>query len=124
MAGARADKNWTLTTTATTADQSIGSHTPANKKVLNIEAIVIEVSLTTPSTTEVVLGTITIRWNSIAIITVRAINPSSAAPFGLVIPLRDFEVNGDASKALDAICTPAAVTSTKWRVGIIAHEGV
>lgn len=119
-----ADKNFSLTTTATTADQDVGNSTPTNGKKYVVQAILIEVTFTTPSTTEVHLGTITVRWGTTAILgPIQATNPSSAAPFGFIIAIPDTKVLvGDGSTKINAICTPAAVTSTIWKVTVIGFE--
>ena len=120
----RKDQNWSLTTTATTADQAVGSAIPTNGKRFRIQAILIEVVYTTISTTAAHFGTITLRWGTDVILgPIQASNPSSGAPFGFVIATPKLvEVLGDGSKTVNAICTPAAVTSTVWKVSLIAYE--
>ena len=121
----REDQNWSLTTTSTTGDQLIGSHVVTNGKVFKIQAIIIEVYLTTLSTTAVYLGTLKVRWGTDDILgPFMASNTSSGALFGMVIPIPDegIEVLGDGSTTLNAVCTPAAVTSTVWKVTIIGYE--
>jgi len=121
----RADKNFSLTSTATTADQSIGSSAPTNGKKYVAQAIVIEVTLTTISTTAAHLGTVTVRWGTTAILgPIQASNPSSGAAFGFVVPLPNdgLVYKGDGSTTINAICTPAAVTSTAWKVSILGYE--
>ena len=120
----RADKNFALTTTATTANQSIGSSAPTSGKKYVVQAIIIEVTYTTISTTAAHFGELTVRWGTTAIAgPFQASNPSSGAPFGFVIPIPDTLIEtGDGSTTINAICTPAAVTSTKWKVSIIGFE--
>ena len=121
----RKDQNWSLTTTSTTADQSIGSVTPTNRKKFIIQVIIIEVYLTTLDTTAVYLGTLKLRWGTDDLIgPFMASNTSSGALFGFVVPIPDegLEVLGDGSKTLNAVCTPDAVTSTVWKVTVIGYE--
>jgi hypothetical protein len=120
----REDLNWNLTTTSTTADQSIGSRIIEAKWTYVMQAILIEVYLTTPSATAALMGTITVRWGTQAICgPFTAVNPTSSAPFGFVIPLPlGHELYGDGSTTINAVCTPAAVTSMSWRVCIIGYE--
>lgn len=117
-------QNWSLTTTSTSADQEIGSRTPADGKKFCIQAIFIEVYLSTISDTAALLGLLSVRWNGSAILgPLQASNTSSGALFGVIIPLPgEYVVIGDGSKKLDAVCTPAAATSTVWKVTIIGYE--
>jgi len=117
-------KNWSLTTTSTTANQQIGSYTVPNGKIYHIVIIVVEVYYSTPSTTAALQGTLSVRWGTDVILgPLQAVNPSSAAPFGFIAPMPEgYEVLGDGSKTLNAVCTPAAVTSTVWKVSLIGFE--
>lgn len=116
--------NWSLTTTSTAADQNIGSHTIPVKQNYCIQVIIIEVYLTTLDTTAVYLGSLKVRWGTAVILgPFQASNTSSGALFGLVIPIpEEYVVEGDGSTTLNAVCTPAAVTSTVWKVTIIGYE--
>jgi hypothetical protein len=120
----RNDQNFSLTTTATTADQSIGTDTPPANTKYYIQAIIIEVTFTTISTTAAHFGTITVRWGTTAIVgPIQASNPSSGAPFGFVVSIPDtMTFEGDGSTTINAICTPASVTSMVWKVSIIGFE--
>lgn len=121
----RKDQNWSLVTTSVTADQEIGSVTPTSGKVFKIQAIILEVYLTVLDTTAVYLGDLKLRWGTDALVgPFKASNTSSGALFGFVVPIPDegLEVLGDGSKTLNAVCTPAAVTSTVWKVTIIGYE--
>lgn len=121
----RKDQNWSLTTTSVTADQSIGSVVVTTGKTFKIQAIILEVYYTTLSTTAAYLGTLKIRWGTDDIAgPFMASNTASGALFGLVIPIPDegLELLGDGSKTINAVCTPAAVTSTVWRVTILGYE--
>lgn len=121
----RKDQNWSLTTTSVTADQQIGSLVVTNGKTLKVQAVIIEVYLTALSTTAAYLGTLKIRWGTGTLIgPLMASNTSSGALFGLVVALPDegLEVGGDGSLTLNAVCTPAAATSTVWRVTVVCYE--
>lgn len=121
----RKDQNWVLVTTSVTADQLIGSVAPSSGKNFKVQVIIIEVYLTALSTTAVYLGTLKIRWGTDVLVgPFMAVNTSSGALFGFVVPVPDegLEVLGDGSKTLNAVCTPAAATSTTWRVTIIGYE--
>ena len=121
----RKEQNWSLTTTSTTADQSIGSLVVTAGKIFKVQAIIIEVYLTTLSLTAAYLGLLKIRWGTDALAgPFMASNTVSGALFGLVVPIPDegLEVRGDGSKTLNAVCTPAAVTSTVWKVTVIGYE--
>jgi len=121
----RKDQNWALTTTSTNADQQIGSYAPGSGKKFKVQAIIIEVYLTTLSTTAAYLGTLKVRWGTDDLAgPYMASNTVSGALFGILIPIPDegIEVLGDGSKTLNAICTPASVTSTVWCVTIIGYE--
>ena len=121
----RKDQNWSLTTTSVTADQLIGSILVTDGKTFKIQAIIIEVYLTTLDTTAAYLGTLKLRWGTDVIAgPLMASNTSSGALFGIIIIIPDegLEVLGDGSKTLNAVCTPAAVTSTVWKVTPIGYE--
>ena len=71
------------------------------------------------------LGDLKLRWGTDDILgPFMASNTSSGALFGFIVPIPDegLEVLGDGSKTLNAVCTPAAVTSTVWKVTIIGYE--
>lgn len=121
----RKDQNFSVVTTSTSADQSIGSHTVTSGKKFKIQAIIIEVYFTTLSTTAAYLGTLKARWGTDVITgPFMASNTSSGALFGMIIIIPDegLEVVGDGSKTLNAVCTPAVATSITWRVTIIGYE--
>jgi len=121
----RKEQNWTVTTTSVTADQSIGSIVVTDGKTFKVQAIIIEVYFTTLSLTAAYLGSLKVRWGTDALVgPFMASNTASGALFGLIIPIPDegIEVLGDGSKTLNAVCTPAAVTSTVWKVTIIGYE--
>ena len=118
----RADKNFSLTSTATDADQSIGTSAPTDNKKYVVQAIVIEVTYTAISTTAAHFGTVTVRWGATSILgPIQCSNPSSGAAFGFVVPVEAI-FKGDGSTAINAICTPAAVTSMAWKVSILGYE--
>lgn len=121
----RKDQNWSVITTSATADQAIGSYAPTSGKKFKVQAIIVEVYLTTLSTTAAYLGTLKLRWGTDVLVgPFMASNTVSGALFGIVVPIPDegLEVLGDGSKTLNAVCTPAAVTSTVWKVTIIGYE--
>ena len=108
-----------------TADQLIGSILVTNGKTFKIQALIIEVYLTTLDTTAAYLGTLKLRWGTDDLIgPFMASNTSSGALFGLVIVIPDegLEVLGDGTKTLNAVCTPAVATSITWRVTPIGYE--
>lgn len=112
-----------LTTTATTANQEIGNYTPQNKEKIVIHAILVEVHKNTLSTTEEILGEFSIKWDSTVILgDIKAINPTSSAPFGFIISGLELEYVGDGIKKLSAICTPAIADSITWRIGIFGRH--
>lgn len=117
-------QNWSLTTTSTSSNQEIGSRTVPKGKHFCIQAIIVEVYLTTLSTTAVYLGKLSIQWDGSDIFgPFKASNTSSGALFGLVIPIPgEYILEGDGSKKLAAVCTPDQVTSTVWKVTIIGYE--
>lgn len=117
----RADQDWSLTTTSATANQSIGTYTPKKGVAYVVQLIFIEASLTTLSTTEKVLGDLSVRWGGAAFHTSRAINDASAGAFGYILPFANIGgvFFGDGAKALDAVCSPSDTTSMKWRVNML-----
>lgn len=117
-------QNWSLTTTSVTADQEIGNRPVPKGKKFCIQTIIIEVYYTTLSTTAALLGILKIMWGTDVIIgPFQASNTSSGALFGLVISIPgEYVVEGDGTKTLNAVCTPAAVTSTVWKVSAIGYE--
>ncbi len=116
--------NWSLTTTSATANQSVGSRIIANGTKYCIQAIIIEVYLSTLSETAALLGDIQLNFGGAAVLgAFKASNTNSGAMFGLIIPLpEEYVVIGDGSKTLEAVCTPAGITSTVWKMTIIGYE--
>jgi len=112
---------WSLATTATTANQEIGTRTVTTGKRYVILAIIIEVYRTTFGTTAAGLGAISIRIGDTAWITVYANQTSSGAPFGAVIPLPQGQ-EVPSGTDVDAVCTPADTTSTTWKVNVVGYE--
>lgn len=106
-----------LTTTATTPDQVINSHTPANTVAL--KAIVIAGFLTTYSGTESNMGTVKIQVGGIDKMEFRIQNTDlDAMPGVLVVPLGDGLVFSG-SEVVRAIVTPAAATSMRWTCSLL-----
>jgi hypothetical protein len=106
-----------LTTTATTADQVITSHTPANSVAL--KAIVIAGFLTTYSGTESNMGTVKIQVGGVDKMEFRIQNTDlDAMPGVLVVPLGDGLVFSG-SEVVRAIVTPAAATSMRWTCSLL-----
>ena len=119
--------SWTLTTTATTADQEIGSYTPSEalETTFVIQTVIIEVYFTTLSTTAALLGKLTIYYppDTVAVVKdLQASNTSSGALFGVVIPIPEGYYDKYHKRMIKAICTPASVTSTKWIVQLIGYD--
>ena len=112
---------WSLATTATTANQEIGTRTVTTGKKYVVTAIVLEVYRTTFGTTAAALGTISVRIGDAAWITLQANQTNSGAPFGAVIPIPlGQEVNSAVD--FDAVCTPVDTTSTTWKVNVVGYE--
>lgn len=112
---------WTLTTTSATANQQIGKYKPKHSRFY-INAIIIEVYLSTLSTTASLLGTISILNNTDTFLgPFEASNTTSGALFGIVIPLgKDIFI--DDTETISAVCTPTTTTSTVWVVTLIGYE--
>ena len=113
---------WSLITSSTTALQSIGSITVSSGKKLRVNCIIIEAFYTTLDTTAAFLGDIRIRLSgSTKLGPYKASNTTSGALFGIIISIPDgWKIDSDT--ALDAVCTPAVVTSITWIVNIIGYE--
>lgn len=104
-----------LVTTAVTANQEILTYTPDNGVEFVITNEFIQVLLTTVSTTELKLGTITVKWGATEIFgPYIAINPTSCAPYGFDRAIKAYKLVGDGVTALTVVCTPAVVTSITW----------
>jgi len=114
-----------LTTTATTANQLIGSHKPDVRKHFVIQLIIIEVYLTTLSTTAALLGKLSVyfpNYGEYIVKDLQASNTTSGALFGLVIPIAEGWFEKHHLSEIKAICTPAVVTSIKWIVTILGYD--
>lgn len=114
-----------LTTTATTANQQIGSYTPTVRKHFVIQLIIIEVYLTTLSTTAALLGKMSLyfpTYTEYIIKDIQASNTSSGALFGLVIPIPEGWFEKHYQAEIKAICTPAVATSMKWIVNLLGYD--
>jgi hypothetical protein len=106
-----------LTTTATTADQVITSHTPAN--TISLKCIVIAGYLTTYNATESNMGTVKIQVGGVDKMEFRIQNTDlDAMPGVIVVPLGDGLVFSG-SEVVRAIVTPAATTSMRWTASLI-----
>lgn len=112
-----------ITTTSTTENQSVGDYTPEAGKDFIITAIIIQVYYTTLSGTAALLGSLDIQWDGSTIFgPYQASNTSSGALFGFTIPIpTGLRLQGDGSKKLEARCSPAGVTSTRWIVDFIGY---
>jgi hypothetical protein len=113
---------WTLTTSSVTADQLIGSYTvPAGRK-FRITNVLIEAYLSVLNTTAVYLGTVKLQINGADWLgPYEASNTASGALFGIVIPIPS-GVDVEFQMKVQALCTPAAVTSTVWTVTLVGFE--
>lgn len=115
--------SFTLTTTAATVDQLIGQYRVRHRK-LRLQAIVIEVYLSTLSTTPSLLGTVHLEvgekendW----IGPFEASNTASGALFGIVMPFAEcVEVYNP--ETIQIKCTPTSTASTVWVVTLIGYE--
>lgn len=112
---------WSLATTAVDANQEIGTRTVTTGKKYVITAIVIEVYRTVVSATAALLGLISIRIDHTAWITLQASNNTASSLFGAVISI-PLGTEVAAAIHVDAVCTPADVTSTTWKVNVIGFE--
>ena len=112
---------WSLATTATTANQEIGTRTVTTGKKYVVTAIIIEVYRTVVSATAALLGLISVRIGDTAWITLQASNNIASSMFGAVIPIPLGQEVPSATD-FDAVCTPADVTSTTWKVNVIGYE--
>lgn len=116
---------WSLTTTATTADQEIGSHTPKVRKHFVVQTVIIEVYFTTLDTTAALLGKLSIYFPKYAeyiIKDLQASNSSSGALFGAIISIDQGWFEKHNLTEIKAICTPATATSIKWIVTILGYD--
>jgi hypothetical protein len=113
--------NWALATTANTADQQIGTRVSRGFEAYVVTSIVIEVYRTVVSAVATLLGTISLRLDATAWITLQASNNTASSMFGAVIPIPKGQ-NIPPLHTLDAVCTPADATSTTWRAIIIGYE--
>lgn len=112
---------WSLATTATTANQEIGTRTVTAGKKYVVLAVVIEVYRTAVSATAALLGLISIRIGDTAWITLQASNNIASSLFGAVIPIPEGQEIPTGTD-FDAVCTPADVTSTTWKVNVVGFE--
>jgi len=101
-----------LTTTTTTANQTVLTDTPTN--VESLKTIVISGYLTTYSATESNMGTVLLRQNGVDKAEFRIQNTDLDSVAGVVvIPIGDgILFNGTDPVAV--VVTPAAVTSMRW----------
>ena len=106
-----------LTSSATTADQVITSHTPAN--TVSLKAIVVAGFLTTYSGTEANLGTVKVQVGGVDKMEFRLQNTDlDSVPGVVVVPLGDGLVFSG-SDVVRVIVTPAAATSTRWTASLL-----
>jgi len=118
-------ESFALTTTATTANQQIGSYTPKVRKHFVIQLIIIEVYLTTLDATAALLGKLSLyfpTYGQYILRDLQASNTSSGALFGLVIPIPEGYFEKHYRSEIRAICTPAVVTSMKWIVNLLGYD--
>jgi len=117
--------SFTLTTSATTADQKIGNYKPTVRKHFVVQLVIIEVYLTTLSTTPALLGKLTLYfpdYGEYIVKDLQASNTSSGALFGLVIPIPEGWFEKHHLGEVKAICTPAIATSIKWIVQLLGYD--
>ena len=114
-----------LTTTATTANQQIGTYTPKVRDHFVIQLIIIEVYLTTLDTTAALLGNLSLyfpKYLEYILKDLQASNTSSGALFGLIIPIPEGWFEKHYLSEIKAICTPAVATSMKWIVTLLGYD--
>lgn len=113
--------NWSLATSAATADQQIGTTTPRLGDVLIVLAFIVEVYVNTPSATAALIGSLKVNWGLDTIFSLEAVNPTDSAPFGVVVPVPEgYLLLGDGNKALAAFCSPVDATTYTWKVTPLA----
>ncbi|MGD0645913.1 MAG: hypothetical protein ABSA75_13485 [Candidatus Bathyarchaeia archaeon] len=112
-----------LVTTANTANQSIGSYTVPAGEVFRIQAIIVQVYLTTASQVASYLGTVKVQIGAADWIgAMQAVNTTSGAVFGFVFPTGQDGIDIYAGVAIAALCTPASATSTTWVVNLVGYK--
>lgn len=117
--------SWSLTTTATTANQEIGKYTPKVRSNFVIQVILITVYLTTLDTTAALLGKLSVyfpAYGEYIVKDLQASNTSSGALFGLVIQVPEGWFEKHYQSEIKAVCTPAVATSMKWIVQILGYD--
>lgn len=117
--------SFSLTTTATTADQEIGIYTPATKSHFVAQLIFIEVYLTVLSVTAVLLGKLSVyvpTFEEYLLKDLQASNTTSGAMFGVVLQIPQGWFEKHYRSPIRAICTPAVATSTKWIIQIVGYD--
>jgi hypothetical protein len=106
-----------LTTTTTTANQVITSHTPVN--TLSLKAIVIAGYLTSYNATESNMGVVKVQVGGVDKMEFRIQNTDlDAMPGVIVVPLGD-GLTFSGSEVVSVIVTPAATTSMRWTASLI-----
>lgn len=115
------NKTGALTTTATTANQTVLTYTVTSGKTYFVEAIEIETRLTTLSATASILGTCSWTISGVAQNTFNFTNHtveevdrvvlSPAAPIGVA-----------SGTVVSVVCTPAATTSMLWQGNVMGYE--
>ena len=120
----RWSESWDKKTTATTADQEIGSYAfDSPYEDLVITSITVEVFFTTLSTTAALLGELEIQVDDeTALGPWEASNTSSGALFGFPLPLPDWRFHGHKKNTVKAVCTPATATEIRWLITLIGYK--
>ena len=117
--------SFSLTTTATTADQEIGIYTPATKSHFVVQLIFIEVYLTVLSATAALLGKLSLyvpTYEEYLLKDLQASNTASGAMFGVVLQIPQGWFEKHYRSPIRAICTPATATSIKWIIQIVGYD--
>lgn len=117
--------SFSLTTTATTANQEIGIYTPTTKNHFVIQLIIIEVYLTTLSTTAALLGKLSLYvpiFEEYLLKDLQASNTTSGALFGVVLQIPEGWFEQHYRSPLRAICTPATASDIKWIIQIVGYD--
>jgi hypothetical protein len=91
---------------------------------LRVQVVIIEVYLTTLSTTAAYLGTVHLHIQNnkdLWLGPFQASNTASGALFGIVIPIPEgMDIYNPEN--IQANCTPSSTTSTEWKVTLIGYE--
>lgn len=112
-------KTGALTSTATTADQSILSYTVGAGKTFQLGFLQANVKLTTFATTATDFGFLSLRQNGVKIATFMMCGPGTLSnPIVMEFDSLPFQ----AGDVITVVCTPGAVTSYTWEANLAGYE--